>query len=90
LDDIWVLSLPAFRWFKIDAESTERMDHRCARAGEHMITVGGDQNPRWETVDELERGIGIFNLRKLEWQTRFEEGTEYDAPDVVREWYEDG
>lgn len=90
LDDIWVLSLPAFRWFKIDATSTKRMDHDCARAGEHMISIGGDEDPRWKTTDELERGVGIFNLRSLEWQTSYEADTEYDSPDLVKEWYADG
>uniref|UniRef100_A0A8H7NPK7 Uncharacterized protein n=1 Tax=Bionectria ochroleuca TaxID=29856 RepID=A0A8H7NPK7_BIOOC len=41
--DVWILSLPAFRYFKADSTSTSfRRGHlACAAVGRYMITIGG-------------------------------------------------
>lgn len=90
MDDIWILSLPAFRWFQTDAKSTPRFEHQCHRSGDQMISIGGNDYPMWGEADELERGIGIFNLTSLEWQTNYVADQEYDSPDIVKEWYSNG
>lgn len=90
LDDIWILSLPGFRWFQTDAKSTPRFEHKCHRSGDQMVNVGGNVLPLWQEVDELSQGIGVFNLSSLEWQTNYVTGTEYDSPDLVKEYYANG
>lgn len=55
-----------------------------------MINVGGNVLPLWKEADELSQGIGVFNLSSLEWQTNYVTDTEYDSPDLVKEYYANG
>lgn len=88
MDDAWVLSIPAFRWFRVDAKSDTRYSHACARVGSQMIVVGGNDNPVWNKKDPFPKGLGIFSLNSLEWKDTFEaDAAKYQSPSVVRTWY---
>ena len=43
LQDIWVLTLPAFHWFRIPTDHSRRIlaGHKCHIAGKQLITVSG-------------------------------------------------
>jgi hypothetical protein len=55
--DIWILSMPAFRWVQTDATSTPRFDHKCHRSRDQMFSIGGNVFPLWKEVDKIERGL---------------------------------
>ena len=96
LDDVWVLSIPAFNWFKVDAPGTPRAHHDCAVASNNsqMIVVGGidmtaNDGHYWGGTDEWKQGLGIFDMHELKWKDSYDpEAPPYEAPAIVREWYE--
>ena len=99
LSDIHVLSIPAFQWFEIEPETqnTRRTYHDCASAGNsQMIVVGGidrtaNDGHYWGGTDEWKQGLGIFDMHELKWRDSYDpEAPPYEAPAVVREWYEKG
>ncbi|EPS43622.1 hypothetical protein H072_2455 [Dactylellina haptotyla CBS 200.50] len=77
IDDVWILTLPSFRWIKIYEGEGPRYGHTChvAPKGRQMITVGGlgqaytaDVNGScdWET-----RSVGIYDLTTLQWGSAY-------------------
>ncbi|KAL8761220.1 MAG: hypothetical protein Q9184_002652 [Pyrenodesmia sp. 2 TL-2023] len=41
-DDVYVLSIPSFRWIRVTSDGTQRYRHRCHLMGKnHMLVVGG-------------------------------------------------
>lgn len=94
--DIWVLSLPAFKWFQIKTDWTEpRSLQRCVIGGKRqMISVGGwstDGMNAFKDEDTFPRSIGIFDLVDLKWKDSYDPNLgEYDSPEEVRKWYTDG
>lgn len=42
-DDVWVLTIPAFRWFKLGGATARRPlgGHGCEIVGSSLVTVGG-------------------------------------------------
>lgn len=68
-----MLSLPAFRWFKIDVESPPRVYHNCALVGrsQAMVLGGLQKDHDWDTSDEWWQGLGIFDLTNLKWSTSY-------------------
>ena len=97
--DIYILSIPAFQWFRVDVKSTERAFHDCATAGKsQMIVVGGleyindgNRDTRWEVTDKLTKGLGVFDMNELKWENKYDpEAAEYKTPAMVKGWYEDG
>ena len=99
MSDIYVLSIPAFEWFKVPGESTKRTYHDCASAGNRqMIVVGGmalakdsSSTNRWETTDEWKQGLGIFDMHDLKWKDSYDpKAGAYESPDIVKDWYAKG
>ncbi|KAL2208096.1 hypothetical protein CC79DRAFT_1384561 [Sarocladium strictum] len=97
LNNIWVLSLPAFHWTKVGKSRVPRGYHSCVVSGQRqMIVVGGINgwsyhDWAWAEKDEFGNGIGVFDLTTLEWRDEYDPDLKaYDAPDVVKEWYADG
>jgi hypothetical protein len=92
LDDMWVLSLPGFQWFKIDVQSPRRFGHTCALAGKsQIIVVGGGETDDDSAADPWPQGLNVFDLSTLQWASSFNpDADEYEPPDFIREWYEDG
>lgn len=87
-DDVWILSIPSFTWFKAysGVPAHGRRGHRCERIyPDQMLVIGGiNLNPQ----HCLEGGpIQIFNLNTLRFQNVYDprEWAEYSVPDLITE-----
>lgn len=96
-DDIWILTIPGFQWFKTSAVGTPRWAHDCALVGNRqMIVVGGvpKTSDPWTTkpaADPLTQGIGILDLSLLSWSDQYNAtAPAYDSPALVKKFYGDG
>lgn len=69
--DVYVLSLPAFRWFKANATvNVRRSSHTCSVNGKRqMISIGGrppsSRRALGREPDPWSSGIGIFDMTLL-------------------------
>ncbi|KAL8371737.1 hypothetical protein RB595_001507 [Gaeumannomyces hyphopodioides] len=97
-DDVHVLSLPGFVFFKApeSALSSSRCDHACTADGRQMISVGGAACsvgfPQSLTEpDPWRQALGVYDMTDLEWKVGFD-GTRpaYRTPQVVKDWYAQG
>ncbi|EJT74120.1 hypothetical protein GGTG_07968 [Gaeumannomyces tritici R3-111a-1] len=97
-DDVHILSLPGFVFFKApeSALSSSRCDHACAADGRQMISVGGAACsvgfPKSLTEpDPWRQALGVYDMTDLEWKAGFD-GTRpaYRTPQVVKDWYAQG
>ncbi|KAF5648931.1 kelch repeat [Fusarium sp. NRRL 52700] len=93
--DVWVLSLPAFRWFKAEVDGPKRGLHGCALVGKRqMLSIGGNnwgKDEGWKDKDPWTQGIGILDLPSLTWSSEYDaEAEDHESPKVVKDWYENG
>ncbi|TLD20713.1 hypothetical protein PspLS_08448, partial [Pyricularia sp. CBS 133598] len=97
--DVWILTVPGLRWFKASETyyGNVKTDHACAVIGQgrrHMISVwGGGAN--WDEdvqgADLWTNGIGVYDMTNLSWLSPYKpNGTAYEKPQVVRDWYAEG
>ena len=92
-DEIYVLSLPAFAWFKADYTAVQsRQKHTCEVFGRQMLSIGGyatsDNNLGYLSTDRFSQGLGIFDLTAMQWSDSYDANAEpYKTPDVVKAWY---
>ncbi|VUC31165.1 unnamed protein product, partial [Clonostachys rosea] len=94
-NDVWILSLPAFRWFRGPSDSSVRIAHRCAVVGKRqMISVGGldgGTTHGFERNDTVMNGIRLLDMTDLVWRDSYDPSLdEYDSPDIIKEWYQSG
>jgi hypothetical protein len=92
--NVYVLSLPAFRWFQTPATTTtRRCSHTCAVIGNRqMISIGGRApstlNPLGMDQDSWKSGVGILDMTIWEWNDHFDAADEpYERADVVKQYY---
>lgn len=96
LSDMYVLTLPAYRWFKLNVTSPARMYHACAKASSSDVffASGGfdDKQQAWTKDEAWPRGLGVFNMSSLAWQTEFGNQSyhQYNPPEAVKSWYRKG
>ena len=99
LDEVYVLSLPSFVWFKANYTSSDpRIYHTCNIVGNRqMLSIGGvnpsavnmsaardDTDPFWE-------GVKVFDLTALQWTNYFNAtAVPYVAPSAVAAHYAAG
>ncbi|KAF5592367.1 kelch repeat [Fusarium pseudocircinatum] len=93
--DVWVLSLPAFKWFKAEVDGPKRGMHGCALVGKRqMLSIGGNnwgKDEGWKDKDPWTQGIGILDLPSLTWSSEYDaEAEDYKPPKVVEDWYQNG
>lgn len=91
-DDVSILSLPGFVWKSANARAkdwTGRAFMSCVRAGNRqMIVVGGDSG---RAKDTFPKGLGVFDMTDLTWKDSYDAGAaEYDSPQVIKSWYDEG
>lgn len=61
-----------------------------------MIVVGGMEtiagSPEHDnTKDIFPQGLGIFDLTRLAWKDEYDAAAaDYDSPDIVKSWYDEG
>ncbi|KAF4502602.1 kelch repeat [Fusarium agapanthi] len=84
--DVWVLSLPAFKWFKAEVDGSKRGMHGCALVGKRqMLSIGGNnwgKDEGWKDKDPWTQGIGILDLPSLTWSSENE--VEWDNREVAK------
>ena len=97
LDEVWVLSLPAFAWFKANyTAQNSRWRHTCNVVGNRqMISVGGqnvnDGNSKITSKDPFTQGFGVFDLTEMTWSSGYDaHAAAYKTPQVVKDWYDAG
>ncbi|CAI0653204.1 unnamed protein product [Colletotrichum noveboracense] len=97
-DEVHVLTLPGFRFFKAKSpgSTTARLNHACDLIGNrHMLSIGGssDYEPpaSWNNRDPWTRGLGVFDLTQMTWSNKYNDtAAKYDSSAVVRRWYDSG
>lgn len=92
-DDMYILSLPGFRWFSVDVDSPTRMYHACATVGKRqMLSTGGlTREWDWESQDPWVHAMRIFDMTTLKWKDSFDaHADDYQSPQMVKDWYNDG
>ena len=96
-DEVWVLSLPAFRWFKADYTAVSpRMGHTCHVVGHRqLLTIGGvdpmqtDLVTVWKGPDRFSQGLGIFDMSAMTWASYYNASAAgYVRPEAVKAWYD--
>ncbi|KAI9782830.1 MAG: hypothetical protein M1839_004581 [Geoglossum umbratile] len=95
VDDIWVLSLPGFRWFKVLDPYTEnrRRSATCHGIGRHLFVIGGN-NPRQEDIVEsadCDSGlVKIYDMNSQAWTDKFDvSGGAYKPSKEITDWYKE-
>ncbi|KAI4167047.1 MAG: hypothetical protein LQ343_007512 [Gyalolechia ehrenbergii] len=79
--NVYVLSIPSFRWIRVTLDQDQRFRHTCHLMGKnHKVVVGGvtptdislplgitgcDSNPKFN------QGLGIFSLNNHTWSTDY-------------------
>ncbi|KAK1753565.1 kelch repeat-containing protein [Echria macrotheca] len=96
-DEVYVLSLPGFVFFKGPTASTARADHSCALVGRsQMLSIGGTDafagfpNSLLDR-DPWQNGLGILDLPPMAWKNSYDaDAAPYDSPVIVKQWYSQG
>ena len=94
-NDVYVLSLPGFVWFKADGSSAEKRAYpACVVVGKgkrQMLSIGGkEMSAKWTSKDTSPQGLGVFDMTALTWSN---DGAydadldDYESPSVVQDWY---
>ena len=99
LDQVYILSLPSFVWFKANYTSSDpRIEHTCNIAGNRqMLSIGGtnpsaanfsaadfQNDPFWE-------GIKVFDLTTLAWTNYFNAtAPPYLTPKAIADYHATG
>jgi hypothetical protein len=88
-EDVWVLSIPAFAWFKLDVNGTKRGWNECVIVGSQLLSIGGiGKTLSFQERDEWRQGVGVLDLTTMTWADSFNpDSTAYDSPQVVKDWY---
>jgi len=95
-DEVYVLSLPGFVFFKASAPefSSKRADHTCVLVGRRqLLSVGGIDTDllfpkNFLDPDPWTNGLGVFDLTSLAWQDRYNvQAASYQPHAAVNEWY---
>ena len=91
--NVYVLSIPSFRWIRVNEDSNRRSRHSCNLLGNHTMLVVGGIQPIGEQVLPLDttgcdtspmfaQGLGIFSLNNHTWATNYDP-SQGAAPYVV-------
>ncbi|KAK2762299.1 hypothetical protein FQN54_001309 [Arachnomyces sp. PD_36] len=86
---VYVLSLPAFRWFRTPVETEPRFMHTCeVVGGRQMLSIGGSNAIEQHTIDSFKYGLGIFDMVDWEWKPSYDaDAAPYEPADTIKEFY---
>ena len=81
--NVYVLSIPSFRWIRVNEDSNRRWRHSCNLLGKHTMLVVGGVQPIGEQVMPLDatgcdtspmfaQGLGMFSLNSHTWATNYD------------------
>lgn len=91
-DDVWVLSVPAFRWVKVYSGTDQhaRAGHRCTKPyPDQMFVIGGYSSLSGGQPACLDKGIiQIFNLSSAQWMDSYDptKWSNYSVPSAVYQY----
>lgn len=94
-DEVYILSLPAFAWFKANYTSVDpRIYHTCHVIGNQMLSIGG-LNPSFASfaaamndTDLFWEGIKVFDMTALEWTNYYNASSApYIPSKIVSDYY---
>ncbi|KAI9668477.1 MAG: hypothetical protein M1829_005355 [Trizodia sp. TS-e1964] len=89
--NVYILTLPAFRWIRAAASTLPRAGSSCQVVNSQMISFGG-----WDptgtlpftTADPFTYGVGVFDLTSLSWNNGFNASARpYMRSDLVTAFY---
>ena len=98
-DEIHILSLPSFRWFKVDYPSSNpRAGHTYTDTDTSQMVLIGGLDPTeahygiWEAFngssDPWVQAIGIFDMTSLQWKSSYEANAgPYVPADIIKQFY---
>ncbi|KAI4214598.1 MAG: hypothetical protein LQ351_003015 [Letrouitia transgressa] len=81
--NVYVLSIPSFKWIRVTRDTDQRSRHQCHLMGNnHMVVVGGIQ-PNNDNIQpggpigcdiesKFAQGLGIFFLNDHSWRTEYD------------------
>ncbi|KAJ9602832.1 hypothetical protein H2200_012612 [Cladophialophora chaetospira] len=81
LDDVWILSIPSFRWIPVGSTSVPRLGPACALLEErYMLTYGGvthlsdvaNGTVAYEPCDTAQSGLRLYDLTMFAWTGQYE------------------
>ena len=81
--NVYVLSIPSFRWIRVNQDSTLRTRHQCALAGKSAMLVVGGVHGKGQTMVPFDatgcdntqmftQGLGIFSLNNHTWSSDYD------------------
>lgn len=84
-DDVWVLSLPQFRWTQVFSGSRPNYGAACHLVGnKQMIQLGGIDN---RTTCKGAPRVAHYDLSNLKWVKTFDKDDEaFKVPKAVWQW----
>ncbi|KAK4979451.1 hypothetical protein LTR28_004571 [Elasticomyces elasticus] len=95
LDEIYVLSLPSFVWFKANYPVTaNRYGHTYEVVGNRqLLSIGGANFARVHASntttpsDVFTQGLGIFDMTKMAWSSSYDpKAAAYKTPQMVKDY----
>lgn len=92
--DMWILSVPSFRWMRVNVNSEARKSVTCTTVGQrYMMTYGGIKGGWGEEgdkdqCDDENFGVRLFDMSNLAWTSQYEGPpaagkTAYTVPKLV-------
>ena len=91
--DFYILSLPAFQWFRApNSLFGSRSYHTCNAAGNNQMVILGGYDKADDTAqsqpDIWDQGINVYDMSNLEWKDKYEANADpYTPPDMVASYY---
>jgi Kelch motif len=89
-DDVYVLSLPSFRWIQIYSGQSPRWGHTCHLvANSQMLTVGGANGSTvasslWNGCDWEMMSVAVYSLSTLTWGSVYDAAApQYTVPNLI-------
>ena len=99
-DQVYILSLPSFRWFRANYTSAHsRGGHTCHIKNSQMIMIGGqdptysqswlgDVDSQHSPADPWLQGIGVFDMNALRFKDSYQaKAGAYETPDFIKSYY---
>ena len=93
--DVYVLSLPAFTWFKASAPTQQRRaTHFCQVIGQRQMLVIGGHDPSiaaWNTnLDPWPNGLNVFDMTEWKWTAEYaSDAASYERAAAIEQHYTD-
>ena len=92
--DMWILSIPTFRWMRVNITSEARKSVTCTAVGQRYIMTYGGIKGGWgeegdkDVCDDENFGLRLFDMSNLAWTSQYDGPpaagkTAYTVPKVV-------